>query len=122
MAELSKADRELIEKTGPVSCDEAEQIEKRFRASHFSNHRDMGEHARISIPVDFKRDDDVRLVSFIAQARRQQDAVERACAKLDEYGARFAKDGFLHAALALEGVIKILRCEEAAGVMEGGHG
>jgi hypothetical protein len=44
-------------------------------------------------------------------AKELQTRIDRACAKLDEYGTRFAKDGFLHAGLALEGVRKLLKGE-----------
>ncbi len=66
-----------LEKTGVVSCAEAREIAKRYNASHFSNHRDMGERARYTIPVDFRRDDDVRLSAFISQVEKAQEDAAR---------------------------------------------
>ena len=51
-------------KTGPISHAEAKQIAHRFFNSLFNR---GGEKARISIPADFKRDDDIRLIAYIEQ-------------------------------------------------------
>lgn len=68
---------EIHERAGLVTVEEAHQIAKRYNASHFHNHRDMGEHARYSIPADPLRDDDIRLDAFIARA-------EKAFAELEQ--------------------------------------
>lgn len=52
-----------------VGHDEAEAILHRFCNSHFGS----GERARVSVPADPLRDDDVRLLAYIAQQRRADD-------------------------------------------------
>jgi hypothetical protein len=66
---------EELEKTGPITCEEAREIAKRYNASHF-RHRDI-EQARYTIPVDFRRDDDVRLSAFISQVEKSQGEAKR---------------------------------------------
>lgn len=61
-------DRDVYAEAGEVSCDEAREIARRYNASHFRNYRDCGEEARYSIPVDPRRDDDIRLEAFIRRA------------------------------------------------------
>lgn len=65
---ISQMEAECLAKTGEVSVGEARQIAHRYNASHFRNHGDVGEEARYTIPVDFQRDDDVRLHAFISRA------------------------------------------------------
>lgn len=55
----------ITDRAGVVSPAEAREILSRFCASHF---RDTREHARISIPADPTRDDDIRMSVFIRQA------------------------------------------------------
>lgn len=54
-------------RTGAVSADEAREIAHRFINGHFQN---PAEGPRISIPADLRRDDDLRLLAFVNQARR----------------------------------------------------
>jgi hypothetical protein len=49
-----------------VSVEEMRAILSRYNASHFRN-RDVGEHARYSIPANPERDDDFAVNKFIAQ-------------------------------------------------------
>lgn len=63
---------EDIAEAGVITCDEAEQIAARYNNSHWYKTRGEGERARYSIPADPKRDDDIRLRAFIAQARAAQ--------------------------------------------------
>lgn len=62
--------RDLEKQAGRITPDEAHQIARRFNASHWQHHRDMGEVARYSIPANPRRDDDLRLGAFINQATR----------------------------------------------------
>jgi hypothetical protein len=71
-----------LDKCGPVSFDEARQIAQRFIDGHFNN---AAEHARMSIPADPRRDDDLRLIAFIRQQRL-------AAAATKEERAKFYKD------------------------------
>lgn len=63
---LADLDAETNAACGPVSHDEARAILSRFVNSHFKN---PGEHARVSIPADPRRDDDLRMAAYIAQCR-----------------------------------------------------
>lgn len=81
-------------KTGPVSADEAAKAAQRFIDGHFNN-KDR-EHPRISIPVDFLRDDDVRLLAYINQSAARISELESANAKLKE------RDGDYINALSIE--------------------
>lgn len=56
-------------RAGTVTPAEAREILVRFNASHWQ-HKDIGEHARYSIPADPRRDDDIRMGVFIDQAER----------------------------------------------------
>lgn len=67
--ELSAAQREL-ELCGNVTPEEAHDILVRFCNSHFRNARPETERARISIPANPRRDDDLRLGAFITRAER----------------------------------------------------
>lgn len=58
--------QEWMERAGTVSHDEANEIAKRYNASHFDR-PGMGEKARYSIPADPRRDDDIRMRVYIAQ-------------------------------------------------------
>ena len=62
--------QEIDERCGPVSTEEAFEILRRFCHSHFDGR--MGdterEKARISIPADPRRDDDLRMHAFISQS------------------------------------------------------
>jgi hypothetical protein len=55
-----------LELCGPVSSNEAHESLVRFCNSHFRN--SSKDHARITIPADPRRDDDLRLGAFIARA------------------------------------------------------
>lgn len=66
-------DHEDYALAGDVSVEEAREALQRFVDSHFDN---PGEHARISIPANPRRDDDIRLSAFITRA-------EKAFAELD---------------------------------------
>lgn len=68
-------------KTGPISHAEAKQIAYRFFNSLFNR---GGEKARISIPADFKRDDDIRLIAYIEQ---QQNLAASDVARCERDGA-----------------------------------
>lgn len=57
---------------------EAYAIMARFNASHFNLPCGTHEHARYSIPADFKRDDDLLMMAFIRWAESLQSALE-AC-------------------------------------------
>ncbi len=81
--------RAVIEMCGAVSHDEADEMVTRFIASHFNGRMgSSGEHARITIPADPKRDDDLRLSAYIEQQR----AAERSTAALREAAERLAND------------------------------
>lgn len=69
-AERANSFSEIMDRAGVVSCDDAEGIADRFIASHFNNHGK--DRARISIPADPQRDDDIRLLAFIAQVRAER--------------------------------------------------
>lgn len=68
---LADLDAETNAACGPVSHDEARAILSRFVNSHFKN---PGEHARVSIPADPRRDDDLRMAAYIAQCRARDAA------------------------------------------------
>lgn len=73
-------DRDVYAEAGEVSCKEAREIADRYHRSHFRE-RTPGDQARYSIPVDPRRDDDVRLEAFIRRAEaafRDLDLLERA--------------------------------------------
>lgn len=71
-------DREDYALAGDVSVEEAREALGRFVRSHFRSHDYGGkERARISIPANPQRDDDIRLGAFITRA-------EKAFAALDE--------------------------------------
>lgn len=63
---------------GPISHDEADAMVTRFIASHFRG-RSGGERARITIPADPRRDDDLRLSAYVEQQRER----DRAHAELE---------------------------------------
>lgn len=85
---------------GPVSHDEARAILTRFANSHFKN---PGERARISIPADPKRDDDIRMAAYIVQCRnlstenaelrRRLGEAEKVCSSVEWSGRRYDVDG-----------------------------
>lgn len=64
-----------LSNTGPVTADEAEEILKRFVDGHFCND---GEHPRMSIPANPRRDDDLRLAAFIEQSAAAIETLEKA--------------------------------------------
>ena len=72
---------------GPVTSQEAREIASRFINSHFNN---PGEKARISIPADPLRDDDIRLIAYIKQSaaeiERLRSVVEQCKPFLDDAG------------------------------------
>lgn len=76
---------------GPVTHDEARAILTRFANSHFKN---PGERARISIPADPKRDDDLRMAAYIVQCRQLQARAEAAERERDQWreDAKVLKD------------------------------
>lgn len=53
----------------PISHDEAREAMQRLVNSHFNNPRDKYEHARMSIPANPDRDDDLVLSAYIEQQR-----------------------------------------------------
>lgn len=61
--------KSLSDRCGPVSHDEAREILNRFVSSHFRKTDE--EHARFSIPADFRRDDDLRMIAYIDQQREK---------------------------------------------------
>lgn len=73
LTETRMTDAELeLDKTGPITDDEAEQIARRYNVSHWHKGRkdgDGNECARYSIPVRPDRDDDIRLGAYIKQTR-----------------------------------------------------
>ena len=71
-------------KTGKISHDEARAMLSRFINSHFKN---AGEHARASIPVDFTRDDDVRMTAYIVQMRKRDATIDALTAERDHWKA-----------------------------------
>lgn len=73
--------KEDVDRTGPVSFDEAREILRRFNASHFWPKDTGSERARYSIPADPMRDDDIRLDSFISQ---MEDTIARLTRERDE--------------------------------------
>lgn len=64
----------MEERTGSISHDEARQISTRFVNGHFDN---PGEHPRMTIPCDPRRDDDIRLDAYIDQ-NAERDAAQAA--------------------------------------------
>lgn len=60
--------QEMMQNVGEITHKEAREILTRFVNSHFNN---KGEHARVSIPVNPNRDDDVRMEVYIAQQERR---------------------------------------------------
>lgn len=87
--------RELLKEAGHVSVQEAREMLVRFCNSHFKDPRDKRNCARITIPADPLRDDDIRLGAFIEQAAEAFAEVERlraenaALAKLREWTLTF---------------------------------
>lgn len=69
---------------GRVTAQEAREIVDRFIASHW-NKRDQ-ERARFTIPADPRRDDDIRMIAFIARA----EALEAEAAQVRQAMADFA--------------------------------
>lgn len=90
--------------TGPISSEEAREILERFCASHFEK---KSEHARMSIPADPMRDDDLRMAAFIDQ-RDELLADMRELLKITDtripLGEKYAET-----AIRLEGCIDRLR-------------
>lgn len=88
----------LREACGSISHDEASEMLTRFIASHFNGRMgSSGEHARITIPADPRRDDDLRLSAYIEQQRASTASLERELAELRMVAK--AKDR-MHARLA----------------------
>lgn len=52
-----------------ISHDEAREAMQRLVNSHFNNDREKHEHARMSIPANPDRDDDLLLAAYIEQQR-----------------------------------------------------
>lgn len=77
---------EIGDRCGPVTPAEAFEILARFCHSHFDGRKgDVGrEKARISIPADPRRDDDLRMHAFIAQSAELRAEVERLTRERDE--------------------------------------
>lgn len=71
---MSEHEREDHKQAGLVTHDEAKQILVRFCNSHFRNQHEGHERARVSIPADPRRDDDIRLSAYIARAERLEGA------------------------------------------------
>ena len=71
----------------PISHDEAREAMQRFVNSHFNNPRDTQEHARMSIPANPERDDDLVLSAYIEQ-QRAKDGQPRTAPFYDERGPR----------------------------------
>lgn len=73
--------------TRHISHDEAQEALSRFEASHF--HKTDKEHARISIPADPDRDDDLILGAYIRQQassdKAYQEVIEAAKQHEREY-------------------------------------
>lgn len=65
---------------GHISPEEANEIITRFCHSHFRK----DEKARFSIPIDFKRDDDVRLGAFVMQYKELQSSLEASKKREEE--------------------------------------
>jgi hypothetical protein len=65
---------------GHVSVEEAREILSRFVHSHFRE----GERARISIPADPRRDDDIRLAVFIDQVATAREALREVLAEYED--------------------------------------
>lgn len=84
---------DLSKLCGPVSHDEADEMVTRFVASHFNGRMgSTGEHARITIPADPKRDDDLRMSAYVEQQReaeRQRLACDhKATWQLERYSSQ----------------------------------
>jgi len=62
-----------------ISHDEAQEAMQRLVNSHFRNDPATHEHARMSIPANPDRDDDLVLSAYIAQ-QREKDARQRELA------------------------------------------
>ena len=57
-----------------VSHNEAREAMQRLVNSHFNNPRETHEHARMSIPANPDRDDDLVLAAYIEQQRAKDSA------------------------------------------------
>jgi hypothetical protein len=85
----AKNDREDHVAAGDVSVAEAREILLRFCASHFDAHRQTDrEKARMSIPANPLRDDDIRLGAFISRAEKAFAALAAADALRDCLGTK----------------------------------
>lgn len=81
----AKNDREDHVAAGEVSVEEARAILLRFCASHFDAHRQSDrEKARMSIPANPLRDDDIRLGAFISRAEKAFAEVARLRATIEQ--------------------------------------
>lgn len=80
--------REDRERAGEVTCDEAEEILRRFNNSHWKigGKYSGTDVARYSIPADPKRDDDIRLGVFIEQAREWKQKLDAVRGILERTG------------------------------------
>jgi hypothetical protein len=90
MTTIAEQLAETRKRSGVITHDEAQQMLCRFIASHFRRGREEGEHARITIPADPHRDDDLRLDAYIEQQRSAaastqalREAAERLLTWLD---------------------------------------
>lgn len=83
---MTKQERvsDAFETKREISHAEAREIAHRFINSHF--HPRRGDGARMTIPADTERDDDLLILSYIAQQERraQREAVIEECARVAE--------------------------------------
>lgn len=83
---------DTLDKTGPVTHEEAKQIASRYNASHWYPNGKPGEQrARYTIPADPMRDDDIRLSAYIEQNKRRERQRDEAVGLL-----RRVRDAIYH--------------------------
>jgi ribosomal protein S2 len=71
---------DIVETKRTISHVEAKEIARRFIGGHFSNTDADGRriHPRITIPANTERDDDILLVSYIEQQRKENERLRTA--------------------------------------------
>lgn len=106
---LTQSEQEML-RCGEVTPKEAHEILVRFCHSHFHHDANSHDRARISIPADPRRDDDLRLSAFIERAALAFEDREkiRLEATLEERARIYAKLRSMKRFDALESTVAAL--------------
>jgi len=85
-----------------ISHNEAREAMQRLVNSHFNNPRETHEHARMSIPVNPDRDDDLVLAAYIEQQRRKDGPTDKV-----EGGSRYTFSDTEEKSEGIDGMLEV---------------